>query len=132
MSNEYSASESSFSVKDLLSLVNIAQYDNLENAWQKVVELNNKNIQALLEVVDLLAKREERKRAHDLLAMLVPHYKQKGLYQDVLIVLKRLLEYNPKEKGLAKDISECYSNLYGSRMYATALIDRTGINSEGE
>ena len=35
MSNEYSASESSFSVKDLLSLVNIAQYDNLENAWQK-------------------------------------------------------------------------------------------------
>ena len=105
MSNEYSASESSFSVKDLLSLVNIAQYDNLENAWQKVIESNNKNIQALLEVVDLLAKREERKRAHDLLAMLVPHYKQKGLYQDVLTVLKRLLEYNPKEKGLAKDIS---------------------------
>lgn len=132
MSNEYSAGESSFSVKDLLSLVNIAQYDNLENAWQKVVESNNKNIQALLEVVDLLAKREERKRAHDLLAMLVPHYKQKGLYQDVLTVLKRLLEYNPKEKGLAKDISECYSNLYGSRVYANALIDRTGINGEGD
>ena len=32
---------------------------------KKVVESNNKNIQALLEVVDLLAKREERKRAHD-------------------------------------------------------------------
>ena len=64
--------------------------------------------------------------------MLVPHYKQKGLYQDVLIVLKRLLEYNPKEKGLAKDISECYSNLYGSRVYANALIDRTGINGEGD
>ncbi len=132
MSNEYSAGESIFSVKDLLSLVNIAQYDNLENAWQKVVESNNKNIHALLEVVDLLAKREEKKRAHDLLAMLVPHYKQKGLYQDVLTVLKRLLEYNPKEKGLAKDISECYSNLYGSRAYAKALIDRTGIHGEGD
>ncbi len=132
MSNEYSAGESSFSVKDLLSLVNIAQYDNLENAWQKVVESNNKNIHALLEVVDLLAKREEKKRAHDLLAMLVPHYKQKGLYQDVLTVLKRLLEFNPKEKGLAKDISECYSNLYGNRAYANTLIDRTGINGEGD
>ncbi len=130
MSNEYSASGNNVDISDLLSLVNTAQYDNLEGAWLKAIESNNKDIQALFKVVDLLVKREEKKRAHDFLAMLVPHYKQKGLYQDVLTVLKRTLEYNPKEKGLAKEISECYSNLFGNRAYTSALIERTGINGD--
>jgi len=132
MSNKYSASGNNVSIRDMLSLVNTAQYDNLEDAWLKVVESNNKDVQALFEVVDLLVKRDEKKRAHDFLAMMVPHYKQKGHYRDVLTVLKRMLEYNPKEKGLAKDIAECYSNLFGNRAYTSALIERTGINGDGD
>src|SRR3990167_9090199 len=59
--------------------------------------------------------------------MLVPYYKQKGLYQEVMKVLKRVLEYNPKEKGLANEIAECYSNIYKDRPYAKYLVGKTGI-----
>ena len=127
MSNEHVINGNKFDINELMSLVNTEQYDKLEEAWLGIVESNNKDIQSLFDVVDLLIKREERKRAHEFLMMLVPYYKKKGLYQEVLKVLKRVLECNPKEKGLANEIAECYSNIYKDRPYANDLVEKTGI-----
>lgn len=127
MSNEQVINGNKFEINELMSLVNTEQYDKLEEAWLGIVESNNKDIQSLFDVVDLLIKREERKRAHEFLMMLVPYYKKKGLYQEVLKVLKRVLECNPKEKGLANEIAECYSNIYKDRPYAKELVEKTGI-----
>lgn len=129
MSNECSITGNKLDTKELITLINTEQYDKLEEVWLGIVESNNKDLQALLEVVDLLARREEKKRAHDFLTMLVPHYRKKGLYLDVLEVLKKILEYNPKEKGLAKEIAECYSNIYKDRPYARELVEKTGIGT---
>lgn len=125
MSNECFINGNKLSINELLSLVHTEQYNKLEEAWLEVVESNNKNLSALFEVVDLLNKREEKKRAQDFLTTLTPHYKQKGLYQDVLEILKKVLEYNPKERGLAKEIAECYSNIYKDRPYVKDLIEKT-------
>ena len=127
MSNERVIDGNKLDTNELMSLVSAEQYDKLEEAWLGIVESNNKNLQALFDVIDLLIKREERKRAHEFLMMLVPYYKQKGLYQDVLKVLKRVLECNPKEKGLALEIAECYSTIYKDRPYANDLVAKTGI-----
>ncbi|OHB35550.1 MAG: hypothetical protein A2Y08_04430 [Planctomycetes bacterium GWA2_40_7] len=127
MSNEHVIHENKFDTNELMSLINTEQYDKIEESWLKIVESNNKDIQSLFDVVDLLMKREERKRAHEFLMMLVPYYKQKGLYHEVLKVLKRVLECNPKEKGLALEIAECYSTLYKDRPYANDLVAKTGI-----
>ncbi|MEP9412015.1 MAG: transcription elongation factor GreA [Candidatus Brocadia sp.] len=127
MSNECSVAVNKLDTNDLVVLINTEQYDKLEEVWLETVASNNRDLQSLLEVVDLLARREEKKRAHDFLMMLVPHYRQKGLYLDVLEVLKKILEYNPKEKGLAKEIAECYSNIYKDRPYARELVEKTGI-----
>ena len=129
MSNEQYVNKDKYKTNDLVSLVNTEQYDKLEDAWLSIAESNNKNLQELLNVVDLLAKREERKRAHDFLMLLIPYYKQKELYRDVLEILKKVLEYNPKEKGLAKDIAECYSNIHKDRPYAKVLIEKIGIET---
>lgn len=125
MSDEYFINEDKSDISELVSLINKEQYDRLEDAWLEIVESNNKNLKALFVVIDLLAKREEKKRAHDFLTMLVPYYKQKGLYHDAFEVLKRILEYNPKEKGLIKEVAECYSNIYKNRSYTKTLIERT-------
>ncbi|MEK7789315.1 MAG: hypothetical protein AAB283_05300, partial [Planctomycetota bacterium] len=127
MSNERVINGNKLDTNELMSLVSAEQYDKLEEAWLGIVESNNKNLQALFDVIDLLIKREERKRAHEFLMMLVPYYKQKGLYQEVLKVLKRVLECNPKEKGLANEIAECYSSIYKDRPYAKDLVEKTGI-----
>lgn len=127
MSNEHVINRNKFDTNELMSLINTEQYDKIEESWLGIVESNNKDLQALFDVVDLLIKREERKRAHEFLMMLVPYYKQKGLYQEVLKVLKRVLECNPKEKGLALEIAECYSTIYKDRPYANALVEKTGI-----
>ena len=127
MSNEHVINGNKFDTNELMSLINTEQYDKVEESWLRIVESNNKDLQALFDVVDLLIKREERKRAHEFLMMLVPYYKQKGLYQEVLKVLKRVLEYNPKEKGLANEIAECYSNIYKDRPYTKDLVEKTGI-----
>ena len=132
MSNECIINGNKLNTNELISLVNTEQYDKLEEAWLGIIESNNKNLQALFGVVDLLAKREEKKRAHDFLMMLAPSYKQKGLYQDVLEILKKVLEYNPKEKGLAKEIAECYSNIYKDRPYANNLVAKTGIETASD
>src|SRR3972149_556892 len=127
MSNERVINGNKLDTNELMSLVSTEQYDKLEEAWLGIVESNNKNPQDLFDVVDLLIKREERKRAHEFLVMLVPYYKQRGLYQDVLKVLKKVLEYNPNEKGLALEIAECYSNIYKDNPYAKDLVEKTGI-----
>ena len=127
MSNERVVNGNKLDTNELMSLVSAEQYDKLEEAWLGIVESNNKDLQSLFGVVELLIKREERKRAHEFLMMLVPYYKQKGLYQEVMKVLKRVLEYNPKEKGLANEIVECYSNIYKDRPYTKDLVEKTGI-----
>ncbi len=132
MSDESFINVNKLSTNELISLINTEQYDKLEEAWLEIIESNNKNLQALFEVIDLLAIRGERKRAHDFLMMLAPHYKQKGLYLDFLNVLKRVLEYNPREKGLAKEIAECYSNIYKDRPDAQALLEKMGIETSSD
>ena len=37
------------------------------------------------------------------------------------------MEYNPKRKGLANEIAECYSNIYKDRPYTKELVEKTGI-----
>lgn len=127
MSNECVINRDKPSTNELMSLVNTEQYDKLEEAWLGIAESNNNDLQALFDVVDLLIKRDERKRAHEFLMMLVPYYKQKGFYQEVMKVLKRVLECNPKEKGLAGEITECYLNIYKDRPYTKELVDKAGI-----
>ncbi|MDO8141451.1 MAG: transcription elongation factor GreA [Candidatus Brocadiales bacterium] len=127
MSNESVINRNKPDTNELMSLVSTEQYDKLEEAWLGIVESNNNDLQSLFDVVDLLIKREERKRAHEFLMMLVPYYKQKGLYQEVMKVLKRVLECNPKEKGLANEIAECYSNIYKDRPYTKDLVEKAGI-----
>ncbi|MFO0793527.1 MAG: transcription elongation factor GreA [Candidatus Brocadiaceae bacterium] len=129
MSNENLTNVKKSDANELLSLVNTEQYDKLEEAWQGVVESDNQNLSLLFEVVDLLVKREERRRAHDFLMTLSSYYKQKGLYLNVLEVLKKVLGYNPREKTLAKEISECYSNIYKDRPYGRMLVEKTGIET---
>lgn len=125
MSNACFINGNTSGVSELISFVNSEQYQKLDDAWLGLIESNNNNLSALFEVVDLLIKREEKNRAHDFLMTLTPHYKQKGRYQDVLEILKKLLEYNPKKKELAKEIAECYLNIYKDRPYAKDLIEKT-------
>lgn len=132
MSNECVINTNKPNMNELISFVNTEQYDKLEDAWLGIIDSNSKNLQALFEVVDLLAKREDKKRAHDFLVTLAPHYKQRGHYQDVLEILKKVLEYNPKEKGMAKEIAECYSHIYKDRPYAKDLIEKTCIETTSD
>ncbi len=132
MSNDCAKSNNTFTVNEMISLVNTEQYDKLENVWQGIAESDGKNLQSLFEVVDLLAKRDEKRRAHNLLMMLVPYYKRKEIYQDVLSILKRVLEYNPKEKTVAKEIGECYSHIYKDVPYAKSLVEKTGIETAAD
>lgn len=132
MSNECVINTNKPNMNELISFVNTEQYDKLEDAWLGIIDSNSKNLQALFEIVDILAKREDKKRAHDFLITLAPHYKQRGHYQDVLEILKKVLEYNPKEKGLAKEIAECYSYIYKDRPYAKDLIEKTCIETTSD
>ncbi|MCF6159530.1 MAG: transcription elongation factor GreA [wastewater metagenome] len=125
MSDGCLINESKFDMSELISLVNTEQYDKLEESWLEIVESNNKSLQSLLEVVDLLLKREERKRANDFLMTLVSHYKQNERYEDALKILKRLLEYNFNGKELTKEVVECYTNIYKNRPYAKAMVEKT-------
>src|SRR3990167_3490215 len=117
---------------EMTSLINTGQYDKLEEAWLGIVESDNKDLLALLDVVDQLARREERKRALDFLRLLVPCYKQNGLYHDVLTILKKILEYSPREKGLGADIAECFLNIYKERPYTNNVIEKVGLEAASD
>lgn len=131
MSNEGLINRNRLDIGELVLLVNTEQYDKLENVWAEIIESNNKNLQSLLEVIDLLVKREEKKRAYDFLMTLISYYKQKELYNDVLKALKRLLEHNPNGKGIVKEVVECYSNIYKERPYAQTIVGKTFEEVEG-
>ncbi|MGQ3686119.1 MAG: transcription elongation factor GreA [Candidatus Loosdrechtia sp.] len=130
MLNECFATRNDLDISELISFVNTEQYDKLEDAWLTIVESGNKDIQFLLDVVDVLIKREEKRRAHDLLTTLIPYYKGKEQYCDVLKVLKRILEHNPHAKGLISEVTECYVNIYKNRPYAKDIVERMFGNVE--
>ena len=121
-----------FDIDEITSLINTEQYDKLEEAWLGIVESDNKDLLALLDVVDQLARREERKRALDFLRLLVPRYKQNGLYHDVLTILKKILEYNYREKGLGADIAECFLNIYKERPYTNNVVEKAGLEAASD
>jgi transcription elongation factor GreA len=117
---------------EMTSLINTEQYDKLEDAWLGIVESDNKDLPALLDVVEQLARREERKRALDFLRLLVPRYKQNGLYHDVLTILKKILEYNLREKGLGASIAECFLNIYKERPYTNNVVEKAGLETASD
>lgn len=61
MSNECSITGDKLDTNELINLINTEQYDKLEEAWLGIIESNSKDLQALFDIVDLLAKREEKK-----------------------------------------------------------------------
>lgn len=121
-----------YDIDEMTSFINTEQYDKLEEAWLGIVESDNKDLLALLDVVDQLARREERKRALDFLRLLVPRYKQNGLYHDVLTILKKILEYNLREKGLGAGIAECFLNIYKERPYTNNVVEKAGLETASD
>lgn len=132
MSDGHLINENVMGVDKLISLINTEQFDKLDEVWLELAESDNKNIQTISEVIDVLAKRDEKKRVSDFLTMLIPHYKQKGRYREVLEILKMIIKHNAKGKGLTNDIAECFSQIYKDRPYATALIEKTGIETAAD
>ena len=48
MSNEQVINGNKFDTNELMSLINTEQYDKVEESWLRIVESNNKDLQALL------------------------------------------------------------------------------------
>ncbi|MDR4508426.1 MAG: transcription elongation factor GreA [Candidatus Brocadiaceae bacterium] len=129
MSSESSVVQNPPNATELMHFVNTEQYDKLEDGWLEIIESDIQNLSALFEVIDQLYKRSEKKRAHDLLLTLETYFNEKGRYYDVLDVLKKILKYNPKEKGIGKRLAECYLQIYKDRAYVRDFVDESGIET---
>ncbi|WP_347274007.1 transcription elongation factor GreA [Candidatus Kuenenia sp.] len=116
---------------ELEHLVNTEQYDKLEEQWLGIVESEIDDKKPLLHIINLLTRRE-KKFAHDFLIMLESYYSEKNAYHDLLEVLKYILKYFPKEKGLASKFAACYANIYKEKPYASLFISKSNIETSPE
>ncbi|MBM4054730.1 MAG: transcription elongation factor GreA [Planctomycetes bacterium] len=129
MSNKVSTiNHSNMHNNELEHLVNTEQYDKLEEQWLGIVESEIKDKKPLLHIINLLIKQEKR-FAHDFLIMLESYYKEKNAYHDLLEVLKHILKYYPREKGLAAKFADCYSNIYHEKPHVKFFIKKSNIET---
>ncbi|MCL2808729.1 MAG: transcription elongation factor GreA [Treponema sp.] len=99
--------------KALHRYINKANYSNIREIWEKLVNINVEDIEFFLHIQKKIAKTISDDKAVSLLNELYAKYKEKDV--DIAIkILKIVLEYDEKDVHARREIIECYRKKYAS------------------
>lgn len=106
------------------------QYEALEESWMRMSELEPENIEFFLQVAENMNAIKQHQRASMLLQMLLPAAEARGDWQGRLKLLKRILEYTPKEASLRDLFIDTYQKLHPDSDYIDRVLDYTDIKKD--
>jgi transcription elongation factor GreA len=94
--------------KALHRFINKKMFSNVREVWEKIIEYAPEDVEFFFSVERKIVKVLSGDRAAQLLAFLIPHYKEKEDWDTAIELLKRILSYEPKNSEARKEIVECF------------------------
>ncbi|HID94367.1 MAG TPA: hypothetical protein EYP60_09780 [bacterium (Candidatus Stahlbacteria)] len=105
-------------------------YDRVEDIWMELAVTHPEDLPSFYEIAKELKRAGEQERVSLLLRILASHFETKCEYGKVLEILKRIAQYNPKDKEIRQELIACYRNLYKGSPNIEKYIELSGIDKD--
>ena len=104
-------------------------YDKIEELWLDMVDLDPHNLDFFFTIAEQLNGIKQRQRAAVLLQMLLPSTEERNDWRNRFRLLRRILEYTPKDQSLREPLVETLRRLHPDSPAMERVLDYTGIRS---
>lgn len=102
----------SFYKKAIYRLINRKQFNSIQQAWQKILEYGAGSEDIFFSILLKVEKVMGHESAADLKRSLYKLMKVEGQIDTCIVLLKDILEVNPRDVGMRKELVECYQEKY--------------------
>ncbi|TVQ25714.1 MAG: transcription elongation factor GreA [Spirochaetaceae bacterium] len=113
--------------KALHRYINKRQFNSIKEVWHKLIQYAADETEFFYHAESRIAKTVSPERSVQLLEDLYPHFKGKNPNTSIDI-LKRVLEYDPKNPWARKEITECFQEKYGAHSQLDEYIRLSNLN----
>ncbi|MBN2444743.1 MAG: transcription elongation factor GreA [Spirochaetales bacterium] len=114
--------------KALYRFINKTMFTHVKEIWGKLVEYCPEEIDFYYHIEKKIAKSLSNEKSASLLQTLLPYYKEKGLWDTAIKILKIILQYEPKNFIARKEIVTCYKEKFKDHSQLNEYIKLSNLN----
>ncbi|MAG14176.1 MAG: transcription elongation factor GreA [Spirochaetales bacterium] len=103
-------------------------FTNVKEIWHKLISYCPEDTDFFFHVDSKIAKTISPDRASQLLEDLYGHYKEAELWDRAIGILKRILDYEPKNQWARKEITDCYGEKFTGHSHLDEYIRLSNLN----
>jgi len=118
--------------KALLRYLKKGMYNPVEEIWLKLIELVPDDLNFFLNTEKRISDSMGTEKAGFLLSFVVPYYREKGEHDIAIDLLKKILSYNPKDRGAREELIECYREKYKNHSLLDEYMEKSGLEDFSE
>lgn len=105
------------------------QFEKLKAVWNKLVELVPDDLTFFRKIERILSGHRQKDILADLFVQLAHHYLKKEDVDNVLLLCKKILEYNPNYVRFKKELVETYRKKYANHSLLEDFIRYSGLTN---
>jgi transcription elongation factor GreA len=113
--------------KALLRFLKRGTYNPVEELWLKLTEFIPDDLNFFLSTEKRIADTISSEKSAFLLSFLVPHYTEKEEHDIAIELLKKILSYNPRDKGSREDIVDAFTMKYHNHSHLEEYLEKSGL-----
>lgn len=114
--------------KAIYRYINKKLYSNVREVWQKLLEYCPEDTDFFYHVDRKIEKTLSGERAAELLQELFSHYKNNSLWDKAIDILKRIIDYDPKNPWVRNEIIDCYRGKYDAHSHLDEYLRISNLN----
>jgi transcription elongation factor GreA len=114
--------------KALHRFVNKKMFSNVKEIWSKLIDYAPEDIDFFFRVEKKVASTISEERAAMLLHLLFPVIKAQDDWETAIVIIKKILDYEPKNADSRKDLIDCYKNYYKNHSQLDEYIRISNLN----
>jgi transcription elongation factor GreA len=114
--------------KALHRYINKKLFANVKDIWTKLLEISPNELDFFFSIEKKIEKNLNAERALSLLELLYPPYKKKLDWNAALEITKRMLQYNPKDSKVRKELITCYKEKFKDNVHIDEYIKISNLS----
>lgn len=114
--------------KAIYRYINKKLFSNVREIWQKLLEYCPEETDFFYHVDKKIEKTISGERAAELLQELYQYYKENNYWDKGIDILKRIIDYDPKNPWVRNEIIECYKGKYENHSHLDEYLRISNLN----
>ena len=110
--------------------INQKAFNHVKELWGKLLDVDPNDINFFLNTEKKVAVAFDSEKASQLLYDLYNNAREKQNWDLCISVLKRIVDYTPKDPDVRKQLTECYRRKYESHSKVENYIEKSELNKE--